>query len=342
MGSLALGIAARGSFWHKLFCWPKNAYTRAMQPRTYPYFTFLLCLSLGAILLASCSRPVVRGERPPAPVSETPYMAADLKKRLWVLPFIEGAPSSPALQNVKGAAILQPRLIEAFNSEKSPFLMPESEQATLKELSVDSATPTTDVARIARGAGVTGFLRGEITSLEIRVETAPVGLLKNKTMELRYVVAYELFDASSGRRIAAGNETQTYTETRSDLFGGGGGIPALDKKVDDLSAAIAPKILARVAPFSEKMGWEGRVLNTDSTRIYINAGRRTGIQVGDIMKVIERSNEIRDPQTGAFVGDAPGRVKGTLKIIQHFGLDGSIAVLQSGGGIRAGDRVELY
>jgi hypothetical protein len=42
------------------------------------------------------------------------------------------------------------------------------------------------------------------------------------------------------------------------------------------------------------------------------------------------------------VGQAPGRVKGTMKLIQFFGTDASVGVLQSGGGISSGDRVELF
>lgn len=295
-------------------------------------------------VLTACSRPVVRGEKEPTTPAapETKYERADLKKRLWVLPFVENQNPDPAFEGIKVGELLQPRLATVFGNDQSPFVMPESEQATLKELNIDSSMPSADVARLARGAGVTGFLRGEINTLDLKVTSAPVGLLKNKSLELKILVRYELFDSTSGRRIAAGNETQTYTETRSDIFGEVNTIPELDKKIAELATSMAPKILARIAPLSEKMGWEGKVLSTDSTRVYINAGRRTGIQVGDTLKVVERPAEIRDPQTGTYVGDAPGRTKGTLKVIQLFGLDGSIAVLQSGGGVRPGDRVELF
>jgi hypothetical protein len=84
------------------------------------------------------------------------------------------------------------------------------------------------------------------------------------------------------------------------------------------------------------------VLRIDGTRIYLNSGRRTGILVGDVLKVIEHPREIVDPQSGDLVGEAPGRMKGTVKVIQYFGSDGAIAVLQSGGGIFPGDQVELF
>ncbi len=300
-------------------------------------------LLLIAPVLSACSRPVVRGERPPVvEAPEQSYEMADLKKRLWILPFTENTDPSPELQKIKAGALLSPKLVEVFNNEKSPFIVPESEQSSIKELGIDSSMATSDVAKMAHGTGITGFLRGEVTALELKESIAPEGFLKNKSIDLTFVVNYELFDASSGRRIASGSEKQVYNETRSDLFTTQTGLPEAAKKVGDLSLAMARKILAKVGPLAVKMGWEGKILKTDSTRIYINAGRRTGIKVGDTLKVVEEGSEIRDPQSGNFVGQAPGRVKGTLKVIQHFGLDGSIAVLQSGGSIRSGDRVELY
>jgi hypothetical protein len=77
-------------------------------------------------------------------------------------------------------------------------------------------------------------------------------------------------------------------------------------------------------------------------RIYLNAGQMTGLQVGDTLKVLDDGEEIFDPVSNQLIGQSPGRVKGTVKVIAYFGKDGSLCVLESGGGFREGDRVELY
>jgi len=301
------------------------------------------------LVLAACSRPVIRSERKEEVQTEEQraeaLARADLKKRVWVLPFLEsGEPvKSKGLEKVNVTEVLQKELGTSLSEDRGPFLVTDEDIAALREMSVDSGTPAPDVARLGRGSGVVGFLRGEIVSLEQIEKTAPEGLLKNRTLELKLTISYELFDASSARRITGGNLTESYAETRSDLFGSGDrSIPEPQLRLIELAQKMGPKVLAKVAPFAEKLGWEGRVLRTDSNRVYLNAGRRTGIQVGDVLKVVEASKEIVDPSSGSFIGQAPGRMKGTLKVIQHFGLDGSVAVLQSGGGVRPGDRVELY
>ncbi len=300
-------------------------------------------------VLCGCGKPIVRSEgsgKPQGPKSaasseEGNYQGADLKKRLWILPFLEAPQSSSAeLAKIAVSEILQPRMVDAFSGEKSPFVTADEEQQSLKELNVDSSMPAEEVAKMSRGAGVTGFIRGEITTLQLKEVKSSEGLLNNKTVELQLGVNFEVFDANTGRRLGSGHEMQVYTETRSDLFGMEMALPELSEKLEDLSQRMSQRLLVKVAPFSEKMGWEGRILRTDSSKVYINAGRRTGIQIGDVMKVVDPSREIRD--NGSYMGQAPGRMKGTLKVIQFFGLDGSIAVIQSGGGVRIGDRVELY
>jgi hypothetical protein len=153
---------------------------------------------------------------------------------------------------------------------------------------------------------------------------------------------YELFDVSTGRRLAAGQERVETQETRSEFLAGRLEPGDIRSRVNDLSKTLADNIQLKLSPFAEKLGWYGRVMRLEGSRIYLNAGRRSGLMLGDTLKVVEAPREIVDPASGAWIGEAPGRIKGTLKLTQYFGDDGSIAVLQSGGNIRPEDRVELY
>jgi hypothetical protein len=71
-------------------------------------------------------------------------------------------------------------------------------------------------------------------------------------------------------------------------------------------------------------------------------GQVTGLKQGDLLRVLEEGDEIYDPQTGNFLGKAPGKLKGTIEVVSFFGTDGAIAVIHSGSGFRPLDRVELY
>jgi hypothetical protein len=90
--------------------------------------------------------------------------------------------------------------------------------------------------------------------------------------------------------------------------------------------------------------WTGREESPKiiGSKVYINAGRKSGINVGDILKVITEGQEIYDPETGALIGVSKGETKGTLEVMDFFGPDGAVTILHSGGTVTEGDFVQLY
>ena len=96
------------------------------------------------------------------------------------------------------------------------------------------------------------------------------------------------------------------------------------------------KSIPRILDISAKLDWVGRVAKIVGTKIYVNAGRSSGIQISDIIKVMTEGAEIYDPETGALIGMSKGEVKGTIEVIDYFGADGAIAVLHSGGSVFPG------
>ena len=102
------------------------------------------------------------------------------------------------------------------------------------------------------------------------------------------------------------------------------------------------RFIPKLAKLGEKLDWTGRVARIIGSKIYVNAGRRSGLNLGDILKVMTEGEEIFDPESGALLGMSKGQVKGTLEIIDYFGPDGTVAILHSGGSVTEGDFVQLY
>jgi hypothetical protein len=267
----------------------------------------------------------------------------ELKKQLWILPFSLVAAPKEALSQMAISADLQSQMNQVFGAENSPFSIPNADDSTtMAAMNMDSSADPHAVAKLARSAGSSGFVRGEIAHIGLTEKISPEGLLSTRTYEIKLDVNWDFYDSTTGRKLASGKESQDYSETRSDLFGNTGQLPDLANKLDGVYHEISKKVLLKVAGNSDRLGWFGRIVRIEAARVYLNAGRRTGIQVGETLKVIDTPKDIVDPQGGNYLGQAPGRVKGTLKVVQHFGLDGAIAVIQSGGGVMVGDRVELY
>lgn len=266
-----------------------------------------------------------------------------LKKRIWILDFSISSEIPESLIDYPFNEYLKEQMGQVFlNEPNSAFVPVTGDQATLEDLRIDSLTPIQDVAKVARGTGVSGFVRGDIYRIGIKEERDPKGLIKSREIVLELGIEFELVDASAGRSLAKGKARHAYKEMRSEIFGFGEGLAEPVRQIKNSFRQMSLKILKELNPQAAKVGWSGRLLKLEGARLYINAGRSSGLRLGDILKVVEPPRDVFDPQTGKFIGQAPGRVKGTAKVIEYFGLDGAVAMLQSGGGLLPGDRIEMF
>lgn len=295
-------------------------------------------------LLGACVQPVKRDDNSARPVAKAAIANPDLvKKRLWILEFTEKSGAiSKEFKGVRVRDVFQKALIRALSAPASPYLTDVTDDGGMIEAGIDSASSAEDIQKAAHSSGVSGFLKGTITNLNIESKGGSEGLLHSATQEIHLSVEFEMYDAISGRKIYSGNAHQTSSETKSGFFvDSTEGFEGLSSRLETAAQEVADKVQTKLASVADKLGWRGRVVKLDGPRIYLNAGRKTGLQLGDVVKVIDRPKEVIDPQTGAVVGEAPGRLKATLKVIDHFGVDGAMAVLLSGGGVVPGDSVEL-
>ena len=156
-------------------------------------------------------------------------------------------------------------------------------------------------------------------------------------------MAVRVFSAANNREIM--NEVRTATRQSSThrVADESHYNPAADPELihDALASAFQGMILS-ITKSIDKINWAGRVALVSGDRIYLNAGRLTGINIGDILRVTDDGEDIYDPNTGVLLGKAPGRMKGTLEVVSYFGKDGCITVVHSGSGFKENDKVEMY
>ena len=157
-------------------------------------------------------------------------------------------------------------------------------------------------------------------------------------------VEIRIHDVNSGRQIYHDNIKSTAEDNVHRFFS----IDGKDKLAYrrellryGIKAAVR-KSIPRIVKISSSLNWTGKIAKITGSKIYINAGRESGINIGDILRVMTEGDDIFDPDTGALIGKAKGQVKGTLEIIEYFSTNGSIAVLHSGGAVVEGDIVQLY
>lgn len=258
-----------------------------------------------------------------------------LRQRVLVLPFKEAKVQVP----------------EALKSRAyDGFLLDLNRTGTLvavpaSDFKIDSSTDIKEVINLVKNSGVTAVLEPTLVSLKVRGSSDKVGLFKQMQTEFETQGQVRVIAVRTSKEIF--NLLKTVTIEESNVRIGASAIDAgTFETYPDVFANLLKEtfidFVPQVAEALTKTSWEGRIALVQGERFYLNVGKISGVQIGDLLKVTEDGDDVYDPQTGQFVGRSTGRSKGTLEVVSYFGADGAISVLHSGGGFKENDKVELY
>ena len=264
------------------------------------------------------------------------------RKRLMVLPFLDS--SDMRGQDLRDEA--RADVISQLNRTGAIVAIDSRDvkidvNKSLKSGQYDMA----EIAKQAQQLGVQAVLEGKVMGLNVKRMADPVGIFRQVKSKFEAQVRVRIYTARSSREIFNTVKTVTLEEANmrvgekvdSDRFLTNN--PELVRKlVRDAFLDFTPNIVATM----EKMNWEGRIAMVNGDRLFLNVGKISGLQIGDLLKVSEEGDEIYDPQSGNYIGKTPGRMKGTLEVVSYFGQDGAITIVHSGSGFKENDKVELY
>lgn len=264
------------------------------------------------------------------------------RKRLMVLPFLDS--SDLRGQDLRDDA--RADFIRELNRSGNTVVVDSRDlKADFTKKIKNGEYDLGEVAKAASALGVHAVLEGKVVDITVKRLADPVGIFRQVKSKFEAQVRVRIFTTRSAREIFNTVKTVSLEEanlrvgekTDTDRFLTNN--PELVRKiVKEAFLDFTPQIIAAM----DKMTWEGRVALVNGDRIFLNVGKISGLQIGDILKVSEEGDEIYDPQTGNYIGKSPGRMKGTLEVVSYFGQDGAISIIHSGSGFKENDRVELY
>ncbi|OFZ84553.1 MAG: hypothetical protein A3K03_10490, partial [Bdellovibrionales bacterium RIFOXYD1_FULL_44_7] len=158
--------------------------------------------------------------------------------------------------------------------------------------------------REGRRMGVAVLVIGRITKIVFRQRGDEVGLLRQKQSLAAVDVEIKLFDVSGGREImAAGKSGESSSNTMvafesNNLESKEYRAELTKLAVRNAVGMLVPDVIKAV----EKMSWSGHVAKIVGQKVYVNAGKVSGLISGDILKVLSPGDDIYDPATGAYLG----------------------------------------
>ncbi len=293
--------------------------------------------------LVSCTAPVIErrasGKRP----RNTPRQNFNgVKKKVALLTFFNESPYGGPDLGITATEELRRELSRTGEFIIDP--MANKLFGSSKEIYAGGGVKLVQLARKAKVAGLNFVVFGRVKDARIREKTDEIGVVRETKSYTESKVEVRVFDVNSNKEIYT-DTIRGYADDSTFRLFSGDRESRLTYRRELLRYAVrvaARRSIPKILEISTKLDWVGRVARIIGNKIYINAGRKSGIQISDILKVVTEGQEIFDPETGALIGVSKGEVKGTVEIIDYFGPDGAIAILHSGGSVVEGDFVQLY
>lgn len=302
-----------------------------------------ISLALILFLVACSSAPAKKSP----PIRDVPMEARDSRleqprKRILVLPFVDVSRD----RGEKAAESARKAFIKTVATTKA-FVVIENNDFPKdpKSFRVNDQYDLEAVSKIAGGMGVALVIEGRILEIRAKRLGDQVGLMRKLKAQMDARIQFRVMGTKQNRELM--NEVREATiETTTTKFGSYAYSDKFLEEDPELIDQVVQKAFRAVVPnlvaIARKITWEGKIAMVSGDRIYVNAGRISGLQVGDILRINDEGTEVFDPESGQLIGRAPGKMKGTIEIVSYFGKDGAIGVIHSGSGFKENDQVEFY
>ena len=198
-------------------------------------------------------------------------------------------------------------------------------------------------AEMGKVMGLNAIVTGAVTAYSETEEGADYLVAKSKKQIARVTVDYRIVDTTTGVQLMADSGAGIYSKSASKVLGMGSKA-GYDPDLRD--GALRDALTKAMVNMMQKLGarkWNGRVAQIDGEDLYINAGQRSGLNVGAKLKVFRSGKDIIDPVTKMKLGTTENLIGEAIVQQNDLGdqADLSIARPTSGTGFKAGDIVKL-
>lgn len=270
----------------------------------------------------------------------------ELKKRVVILPFLDK-------KNVRDLNVLKnarEAFIDSLNATDELIALDSSVlKLDLNKYIKDNTYDLKAIAKDSQSVGISCLLEGRIIDMRFKDEDMSKvdnsSSLKARPVSFEVVVQARMINIRSEQELFNTVKTVSIDEENSAIPENITSENFFNRNNELTELLIKDAFLdfnTKLAESLKYIVWEGRIAALQGDRIYINVGQISGVQVGDILKVVDDGNEIYDTELGYHLGKVPGKAKGTLEVVGFFGQDGAVSVIHSGAGFKENDRIELY
>ena len=261
-----------------------------------------------------------------------PFLQSGFKRKLVILDF----ENKTTYKDEKIEETVAKKLSDKLEATQRVVILESrifSEMLNREGFKFESLTDPSVMRHVHRSLGIQAFAVGTVTD---------VSLLSSKSSETSEEevsfatakVEIRLIDASTGNLLKSfiGRSPIFGTKEVGEYSRSKAVLKAVDFGLDEILEGILRQL--------DLLDWTTSIAKIEGENLYINAGKLSGLRIGDALEIYEPGKEIIHPATKFSLGWTTGQLKGIIKITDLFGVDASIGRVVQGQGFSSNDVVK--
>ena len=200
------------------------------------------------------------------------------------------------------------------------------------------------VAQVGRVLGLQAIVVGSVSQFGVKTEGSDYLISQSKKQVANVTVDIRVIDTQSGQVLMADSGKGQAKSTKASFLGMGtkGGY---DETLEGeaLRASIV-QFVSNIDSQLNKKAWSCMVADASGEDIYLNAGRDSGVDVGEKLDCYSLGAEIRDPGSNLVIGHREEYL-GSVEVQRYCGDTGDCSIARlvkaAGGSPKAKDLCRL-
>ena len=264
--------------------------------------------------------------------SSLPFFQMDYKKKIVILDFEN---KTTYQDEMIGEAVAK-KLSDKLEATQRAIVFDGiiiSERFKKEGVVFDALSDPPAMKQAHQVVGIQAFVSGTVTDVSLLSSKKSEGSEEEVSFATSKIEV-RLIDASTG------NLLKTFIG-RSPIFGtretgensrGKAVVKAVDSSLDE--------VLEGFLRYLDLLDWSTSIAKIEGDNLYLNAGKLSGLRIGDTLEIYEPGREIIHPSTNLSLGWTLGKLKGAIRINDLFGVDAAVGRVVQGQGFNPKDVVK--
>ena len=271
---------------------------------------------------------------PPRPFysSPLPFFQLGFKKKVAILDF----ENKTAYKDEKIGEAVAKKLSDKLETTQRVVTVDRttvSELLNRENFKFETLIDPSVMKRAHRSLGVQAFVLGTVTDVSLLSSKAS----ETSDEEVSFATAkveIRLIDAATGNLMKTfiGRSPIFGTKEAGEYSRSKAVLKAIDFGLDDILEGFLRQL--------DYLDWTTTIAKMEGENLYVNAGRLSGLRIGDTLEVFTPGKEIIHPNTKLSLGWTTGQLKGIIRVTELFGVDAAIGKVVQGNGFSPNDVVK--